>query len=86
MTVAFEAHQVILDRERLYGPIASSWDEVAELTERLASTSDTPGERAVLQLLVVKLVRRKHSPENQDHYRDACGYLAIMARLKARTE
>lgn len=81
-TACLEAHDLLVARERLYGPMASSWDRVAELVDLIAAPSDSPGQRATLTLLAMKLVRRRHSPENPDHIRDACGYLGILDRQR----
>lgn len=81
-TVCLDAHEILLAREQVYGPMTASWEEVAELAAKLAAPDDTPGQRAVLILIATKLVRRKHSPANPDHPRDAAGYLGILAELE----
>lgn len=83
-TVCLDAHEILIAREAAYGPMATSWEEVAELAALLATPDDTPGQRAVLVLVATKLVRRKHSPANPDHLRDACGYLGILAEQEAQ--
>lgn len=80
-TVCLEAHELLATREQLYGPMATTWEQIAQLADQLTAPTDTPGQRAVLSMVVVKLVRRKHSPSNRDHTRDACGYLGILDRL-----
>lgn len=85
-TIALEAHEIVCEREAKYGPMTKSWPEIAQLAELLASPSDTAAERAVLMLVATKLIRRKYSPDNRDHGRDAAGYLVILDELKRAAE
>jgi len=73
-TVCSEAHAVVTVRENHYGSMGETFQLIGHVVELLRRDDDSPGEVAALTLEVVKLVRRKHSPDNRDHYRDGCGY------------
>jgi len=79
-----ELHEELERRQQTYGPIEESWDEIGDLIERLVSSHDSAADRAVLTQMVMKLVRRKHSPQVGDHYDDLQGYTEILKRLKQR--
>ena len=81
-TICDEAGDILRSRQSDYGDIVDAFDEVAELVEQILSPTDTAAQRAALTLVAIKLVRRKSSPENPDHARDACGYLGIVDVLE----
>ena len=80
VTVCGTAHALVLKREEVYGKMDESWAEIGKLTELLSSPKDSSAQKAVLGLIATKLIRRKHSPQNRDHYVDLCGYAEILWR------
>ena len=84
ITLAHDAAQILEEREALYGDMVESWEEVADLARRLEAPDDGDAERTVLVLIAMKFVRRRSSPDNPDHLRDAIGYAAILGRLRDR--
>ena len=77
-----EVADLLDERQPLYGDLVESWEEIGALTEQLSAPGDTPGMRVALTLAIMKLVRRRSSPGNVDHLRDALGYLDGMHRAQ----
>lgn len=82
MNLASEAGAIIDARQAEYGDRVASWEVIGRLAEELQAPGDGPRERAICTLIAMKLVRASHSPQNPDHYRDACGYLAMLGEAR----
>lgn len=84
-TICQEAHELLLARQDSYGDMVESWRQIAQTASRRAGIELT-AEAALWVLIEMKLERQRHSPSNADHLRDAAGYLAILAQVRAQGE
>lgn len=73
-----EAADLVQERQKLYGDMVESWSDVGQIVNLISSPEDPPSVRAVLTLIAMKLVRRKHSPEIRDHRLDLAGYVGVL--------
>jgi len=84
-TVCQEANDIVTSREKTYGTMGPSFQEGGKVLALISSAEDSPGEQLALAIIAAKLVRRKNSPDNRDHYVDLAGYMEVLwqARLSA---
>jgi len=78
-----EANEIISKRERKYGSITVSFDEVAQMSNLMFTPEEMKNpnmtsEKVLKVMKSIKIIRDKYSPENRDHLRDECGYTRIM--------
>lgn len=68
------------ERVKTYGPATTTFNHVANAFNSITGLGISSKD-ICLVLIIMKLVRNQHSPENPDHRLDACGYLGIMDDL-----
>ena len=68
-------------RAEAYGDAGENWRRTARIFRALSGVDLTP-EQGLMFMVAVKLARHLHRPK-RDNLVDACGYLALLARLEA---
>lgn len=80
--IADEASKIVREREARYGTIHTSFDAITDLAKFITPRDATAEEAVAWTLIAMKLIRNTNSPDNQDHLRDAVGYLVIVDKLR----
>lgn len=78
-----QALKIVKEREGKYGSPEETFQSVADAFSALTGTKIQSKDVALLQILL-KMVRSKFSPENEDHYIDIAGYTNLLARIACK--
>lgn len=85
MTILKEVDALLEERQTRYGDMVKSWREIAERVSARRG-KDLSAEDVLWVLIEMKLERDRHSPDNDDHLRDAIGYLGILFEVRFSAE
>lgn len=79
-----EALKLVQEREASYGNACETFSAVAVAFQSITGLEGFRAQHVALVQILLKLVRMQHSPENQDHATDCCGYLELIARINCK--
>ena len=71
------------ERVKTYGPATDTFQRAAYIMTQLTRKPFTPEDIAKVQI-IMKLIRNEHSPTNEDHVLDLCGYAGILSDLQQK--